>query len=154
MSFSEPQPFHANYDPGEVQDMKNLMASAMLPSQAPIDVRNPWDLGMDIDYLRMLKRSFETDWCWDALSKKMAMFPNFVVHYEDGQHSLSLHYIYAKSTREDAIPLLLLHGWPGEYRNRNTRFDKSLTLVCSGTFLDFHKVIEPLTNPNDSKTPA
>lgn len=46
---------------------------------------------------------------------------------------VNLHFVHQRSLRPDAIPLLILHGWPG-------------------TFFEFDQVIEPLINPPDGKT--
>jgi len=57
------------------------------------------------------------------------------VHIVDGEDELDLHFVHAKSPRKDAVPLLMMHGWPG-------------------TVFDFHKVMEPLLNPPRSEDPA
>ncbi|KAF8315330.1 alpha/beta-hydrolase, partial [Clavulina sp. PMI_390] len=46
-----------------------------------------------------------------------------------------IHFVHERSSRSDAVPLLILHGWPG-------------------LFFDFHKIIKALTNPEDSTQPA
>lgn len=91
------------------------MKSAILPAQAPVDIKDPWELGIDLQYLKSLKSSFEDDWSWNELSDKIHAYPNFLVHFEDEKDALDLHFVHARSSRADAIPLLLLHGWPGEY---------------------------------------
>ena len=48
---------------------------------------------------------------------------------------MNLHFVHKKSTRADAIPLLLCHGWPG-------------------TFCEFFSLVEPLTNPPNPDDPA
>ena len=46
---------------------------------------------------------------------------------------INLHFVHQKSSRPDAVPLVIVHGWPG-------------------TFYEFDRVIEPLINPPEGKT--
>ncbi|KAL5521066.1 hypothetical protein ACEPAG_8988 [Sanghuangporus baumii] len=135
MAFGIPEQIQVKYENEAVQNMLSLLRASPFPGKSPIDASAPWKLGMDIEYLKALKQMFLTEWSWSSLEKKIAQYDNFVVHYESGGDALDLHFIHAKSPRSDAIPLMLLHGWPG-------------------TFFDFHKVIEPLTDPKDPETPA
>jgi pimeloyl-ACP methyl ester carboxylesterase len=53
-------------------------------------------------------------------------------HFKVEIESVDLHYVYQRSSRSDAIPLLIVHGWPG-------------------SFYEFDQVIEPLTNPPEDQ---
>ncbi|KAH8111358.1 alpha/beta-hydrolase [Phellopilus nigrolimitatus] len=123
MAFGIPKSVEVKYEPAVVQNMLTLLKAAPFPDKAPIDTTTP------------LKTHLETEWDYIALEKKIARFDNYLVHYEHGGDSLDLHYVHVKSPRSDAIPIILLHGWPG-------------------TFFDFHKVVEPLVNPPNSNLPA
>lgn len=77
-------------------------------------------------------------------------FDHFTAPVEDA----TIHFVHQRSPRPDAIPLLILHGWPGLFR---------LPLPCghyndlhsaSGLFYDFHKIIKVLANPDDPAQPA
>ncbi|KAI0684222.1 alpha/beta-hydrolase [Cytidiella melzeri] len=135
MSFANLRQISVHYDENTVQNMLSMLKHAPIPSQAPIDAKAPWSLGMDYDYLLFLKQKFETEWKWERVEAEINSFNNFMVDYTTGEDSLQLHFVHQKSKRADAIPLLIIHGWPG-------------------TFLDFRKVIEPLTNPPSSDLPA
>ncbi|KAL5521015.1 hypothetical protein ACEPAG_8937 [Sanghuangporus baumii] len=135
MAFGIPEQIQVKYENEAVQSMLSLLRASPFPEKSPIDPSAPWKLGMDVEYLKKLKHMFLTEWSWSSLEKKIAQYDNFVVHYEHGGDVLDLHFVHAKSPRSDAIPLILLHGWPG-------------------TFFDFHKVIESLTDPKDPETPA
>ncbi|KAL5505055.1 hypothetical protein ACEPAH_7718 [Sanghuangporus vaninii] len=135
MAFGIPERIQVKYKNEAVQNMLSLLQDSPFPDKSPIDANAPWKLGMDVEYLKKLKYMFLTEWSWSSLEKKIAQYDNFVVHYEHGGDALDLHFVHAKSPRSDAVPLMLLHGWPG-------------------TFFDFHKVVEPLTDPKDPETPA
>ncbi|KAI0811155.1 alpha/beta-hydrolase [Irpex lacteus] len=136
MSFSNLRKVPIHYEDSAVQSMISLIKTAPFPARAPIDPASPWTLGIDYDYLKDLKHRFENEWKWSDLEKSVNKFDHFLVDYASTQgDQLQLHFVHQRSERADAIPLLLLHGWPG-------------------TFYDFHKVIEPLVNPKDPKLPA
>ncbi|EJD04933.1 alpha/beta-hydrolase [Fomitiporia mediterranea MF3/22] len=135
MAFGDPKQIHIKYDDAVVKDMLYLLQTTPFPDKAPIDANTPWELGIEYEYLKKLKHMFQTEWSWKALEEKIAKFDHYLVHYEHEGDALDLHYVHVKSPRSDAIPLILLHGWPG-------------------TFFDFHKVIDLLANPPSSDLPA
>ena len=113
MSFGVPQYIQVTFSPAEIENMLNLSKAAPFPDKSPIDCSTPWKLGVDHQYLKNLKTKFETEWSWETLEKKIAKYDNYLIHYENGADVLDLHYVHVKSSRSDAIPLMLLHGWPG-----------------------------------------
>ncbi|KAI0761436.1 alpha/beta-hydrolase [Irpex lacteus] len=136
MSFSNLRNISIHYEDDTVQSMISLIKTAPFPSQAPIDPASPWSLGIDYNYLLDLKHKFVNEWEWTRLEKEVNRFSHFLVDYATPEgDELQFHFLHQRSERADAIPLLLLHGWPG-------------------TFYDFHKVIEPLVNPGNPDLPA
>lgn len=115
MSFSNLRNVTIHYDETLVQNMLSMLKSAPLPSEAPIDPKSPWSLGIEYDYLLALKKKFETEWRWDTLENSINKFENFLVDYAHGEDKLQLHFLHKKSERADAIPLIILHGWPGKH---------------------------------------
>ena len=113
MSFGTTRRIDIKYDAAEVQKMLSLIQAAPFPDRAPVDADTPWKLGIEYDYLKKLKEMFLTQWRWDVLEKKIAKYENFIVRYESDGDTLDLHYVHVRSPRADAIPLILLHGWPG-----------------------------------------
>ncbi|KAI0341410.1 alpha/beta-hydrolase [Trametopsis cervina] len=135
MSFTNLREVAIKYDDDAVQNMLFLLKHSPLPSQAPVQSASPWSLGIDHDYLVSLRERFQKEWKWDRVEKEINQTPNFLVDYAAGDDTLELHFLHKRSNRADAIPLILLHGWPG-------------------TFFDFRKVIESLTNPPTPDIPA
>lgn len=116
MSFNNLRKVPIHFDDAAVQSMISLIKTAPLPSQAPIDPASPWSLGIDYDYLKDLQNKFENEWKWSNLEKAVNKFDHFLVDYASPQgDQLQLHFVHQRSERADAIPLLLLHGWPSEY---------------------------------------
>ena len=85
---------------------------------------NDWAYGVSAAYLRELCAYWQTDFDWRAQESKVNSFDQFV-SVSDGQ---PIHYIHARSPEPNAMPLLLVHGWPG-------------------SIFEFLTVIDPLRNP-------
>ena len=136
------------------------------PSSSPFAPRSPkeWELSVEYDYLLKLRDKWLHEWSWDSLSERLTKMDHFLVDYADPidenetgdgneRYELTLHFVHQRSTREDAIPLLILHGWPGTSSTRRSYSSIHHSLVV-GTFFDFHKIIDPLVNPSDPSLPA
>ena len=114
MPFLTPKQIEIKYEDAVVQNMLDLLRAAPFPDNVALDTE-PWKLGIDYSYLKALREQFITTWSWENLEKKINEFENFTIHFEDGGDVIDLHYVHVKSPRADAIPLILLHGWPGMY---------------------------------------
>ena len=71
-----------------------------------------------------LARYWATDYDWRACEAKLNALPNFITEID----GLDIHFIHIRSQHEDALPLIVTHGWPG-------------------SIIEQLKIIEPLTNP-------
>jgi hypothetical protein len=109
-------------------DLRRRLAETRWPDQLP---DTTWEYGADIKKVRELADYWQNGYDWRAQEARINRFDQFTTEI-DGQQ---IHFIHERSPRPDAIPLLLLHGWPG-------------------SILEFLALIEPLTNPKDSHTPA
>lgn len=121
-------PFKAHIPDEVLVDLRHRLAQAKWPDQLP---GTTWEHGADIDTMRRLAEYWEKTYDWRAQEAKINRFEQFETEI-DGQR---IHFIHQRSPRVDAIPLLLLHGWPG-------------------SIVEFLTLIEPLTNPKDSDAPA
>jgi epoxide hydrolase len=83
-----------------------------------------WSLGVSRVYLQELCEYWRSSFDWRAQEAILNSFDQYRMHV-DGQ---SIHFINARSSRSDALPLLLVHGWPG-------------------SIFEFVDVIGPLTEP-------
>ena len=71
-----------------------------------------------------LARYWGTDYDWRKCEAKLNALPNFITEID----GLDIHFIHVRSQHEDALPLIVTHGWPG-------------------SIIEQLKIIEPLTNP-------
>jgi hypothetical protein len=115
------QKFTIQIPDSEIDYLNQRLANARW-SDSTID--NNWSKGVPVEYLKKVTDYWLNKFDWKKQEAILNQFPQFISEI-DGQN---IHYLHIKSTKSNATPLMLIHGWPG-------------------SFADFIKVIEPLTNP-------
>ncbi|KAF8144266.1 Alpha/Beta hydrolase protein [Mycena galopus ATCC 62051] len=105
----------------EVARMNALVTNTRLPA-TPLYPNVGFDKGIELDYLRELQSEWVGSFDWKLQEAELNQFNHYTAEIE-GQ---TVHFIHEISTEPDAIPLILLHGWPG-------------------SFQEFTPVIKPLT---------
>ncbi|MTD17465.1 alpha/beta fold hydrolase [Nakamurella sp. YIM 132087] len=118
---SELQEFRIDIDPAAVADLRRRLVATRWPEPLP---GRPWDRGVPVAYLKELAGHWADRFDVRAAMDEINAHPQFLATI-DGQR---IHFLHVRSSRPDATPLLLLHGWPGSVAE----------------FLD---VIGPLTDP-------
>lgn len=114
-SSPKPTKIEVSFSDDTVRRMLELLRLSVLPDKPPIPTSQEWKLGIALSYLANLKTTFENEWSWGKLAAQLNRYDNYSVPVGEGNDAFNLHFIHAKSARSDAIPLLLLHGWPGEF---------------------------------------
>ena len=105
----------------ELADLRRRLAATRWPEAECVE---DWSQGIPLAYTRELARYWAQDYDWRAREAALNRFPQFTTTFDD----LDIHFIHHRSPHEDALPLLITHGWPG-------------------SIVEFHKVIHPLTDP-------
>jgi pimeloyl-ACP methyl ester carboxylesterase len=100
------EPFEIHVDDAVLDDLRGRLAATRFPDQIE---RTGWEYGVPVEYVRELVEYWRDGYDWRAQEARLNQLDNFRTTI-DGQ---SIHFIHARSPREDAFPLLLLHGWPG-----------------------------------------
>ncbi|KAJ7347073.1 Alpha/Beta hydrolase protein [Mycena albidolilacea] len=118
------QPFRIDLG-GEIPRLKSLLNNTRLPAKALYSDAGP-QKGIELDVLRDLKTEWSTTFDWEAQQAELNQLAQFTAVIE-GQ---TVHFVHEKSTDPDAIPLILLHGWPG-------------------SFHEFLPIVKPLTQVNE-----
>ena len=77
-----------------------------IPDSAPGEA---WAYGTDVSYLRGLLEYWRDGFDWRREEAALNAFPQFRVAVD----GIDLHYLHVEGKGEKAMPLLLLHGWPG-----------------------------------------
>ena len=68
-----------------------------------------WQMGIDVPYIEELVEYWRTEFDWRAFEEKLNRFPHHLTTIDNQR----IHFIHVRSERPDALPLLMLHGWPG-----------------------------------------
>lgn len=117
------EPFELHVDSAQLKDLRARILAARWPDEETVD---DWSQGIPLSYVRALAQHWAHGYDWRRCETKLNSVGQFRTWIDD----VEIHFLHAKSPYEDALPLVLTHGWPGSVRE----------------FLD---VIGPLTNPAD-----
>jgi epoxide hydrolase len=122
------RPFKVHVPDSVLIDLRHRLAETKWPDQIP---GTTWEYGADIKKVRELAEYWQNSYDWRRQEARINRFDQFTTEI-DGQQ---IYFIHQRSPRPDAIPLMLIHGWPG-------------------SILEFLALIEPLTHPKDKSSPA
>ena len=115
------RPFEIAVPDAVLADLRDRLARTRLPDDLP---GTEWDYGTNRAYLEELLAYWRDDFDWRAQEAMLNGFDQFKTTID----GLDVHFIHQRSPHEDALPLVITHGWPG-------------------SFMEFHKIIGPLTDP-------
>lgn len=100
------KPFRLQVPDSALADLRERLARTRLPDEAPGPA---WKTGASLSYMRELLEYWRSRFDWRAQEARINAFPQFTAPVD----GVAVHYIHQRSTRPDAMPLLLVHGWPG-----------------------------------------
>jgi pimeloyl-ACP methyl ester carboxylesterase len=101
-------PFSIAVPESALTDLRDRLALARWPDQLP---GTTWEYGADTAYLKELARYWQSEFDWRAREAQV----NALDHYRATIEDLTIHFVRARNADPDAIPLLLLHGWPSSF---------------------------------------
>ncbi|MGA6165312.1 epoxide hydrolase family protein [Amycolatopsis magusensis] len=117
------RPFRIEIPQTALDQLADRLEHAILPNELP---GTGSDYGMAVERVRELLRHWREEFDWRALETRLNAYPQFVTEI-DGE---DIHFLHVRSSREDATPLILSHGWPG-------------------TILEYLDIIDLLTEPEN-----
>jgi len=114
-------PFAISVDDAVLDDLRDRLARTRWPEA---EVVEDWSQGIPLAYVQEVCAYWADEYDWRATEARLNAFPQFKTEID----GLGIHFVHVRSRHEDAMPLLMTHGWPG-------------------SIVEFHKVIGPLTDP-------
>ncbi|MDE0509190.1 MAG: epoxide hydrolase [Gammaproteobacteria bacterium] len=99
-------PFQVGVPQAELDDLRNRLANTRLPDQIP---GTSWEYGTERGYLEELLTYWMNEFDWRAQEARINAFDQFTTEIDD----VNMHFIHQRSANPDAIPLMIVHGWPG-----------------------------------------
>ena len=117
------KPYKIAIPDAQLQDLGRRLEYTRWPERETVE---GWDQGMPLEYARELAAYWASDYDWRRFETRLNGWPQFTTRIDD----IDIHFIHVRSSREDALPLIISHGWPG-------------------SIVEFHKVIDALVDPAD-----
>ena len=114
-------PFTIDIPDEQINDLHTRIRNTRWPESECVD---DWSQGIPLAYTKELATYWLNEYNWRTCENKLNGFDQYITSLQ----GLDIHFIHQRSPHEDAFPLLITHGWPG-------------------SIVEFHKIIEPLTNP-------
>jgi microsomal epoxide hydrolase len=99
-------PFRVEVPQADVDDLRARLTGARWPTDLP---DAGWDYGVPVAYLRELADHWLHRYDWRAWEARLNAHPQFTTTI-DGQ---TVHFLHVRSADDDALPVVLTHGWPG-----------------------------------------
>ena len=115
------RPFHVNVPEAELTELRRRVAAVRLPERETV---TDFSQGVPLATTQKLARYWATEYDWRKVEARLNAVPNFITEID----GLDIHFIHVRSKHENALPVLISHGWPG-------------------SIVEQLKLIEPLTNP-------
>lgn len=148
------KPFTISFPDSDLRNLKDLLHLTPLPLQGyenslPNGERQ---LGLRLDWLKEAKNSWENDFDWRETELHLNSFPQYTVPVDDKLGRFEIHFAALFSKKQDAIPIIMLHGWPGNF----TEFLGILSLLKkehTPETLPYHIITPSLPGYTFSKMP-
>ena len=117
----EIRPFSVNIPEAEVVELQRRVAATHWPTP---ELVNDASQGVQLATLRALADYWLNDYDWRKTEAKLNTLPQFITEID----GVDIHFIHVRSKHENALPIIITHGWPG-------------------SIIEQLKIIDPLTNP-------
>ncbi|MBY4640514.1 epoxide hydrolase [Gluconacetobacter entanii] len=114
-------PFRVHVPQAVIDDLRRRLMVTRWPDKETAD---SWEQGVPLARAREIVNKWRTTYDWRLFEKKINAFPQFRTLID----GIGIHFIHVKSKHENALPIILTHGWPG-------------------SIVEFLGCIDPLVNP-------
>ena len=108
-------PFKIHVPDHEIADLKHRLEQVRFPNEP--DGNDHWEYGTNLSYMERLIAYWRDDFDWRKQETWMNSFPQFkasLTDEDDQDHEI--HFVYEKGSGDNAIPLIMTHGWPSTFR--------------------------------------
>jgi hypothetical protein len=100
------RPFRVEVPEEQLADLRRRLAATRLPTSELVDDRSQ---GVQLATIQALARFWATEHDWRACEARLNALPQFTTEID----GVDIHFIHVRSPHEDALPLIMTHGWPG-----------------------------------------
>src|SRR5438477_9201877 len=103
---TEIRPFQFDIKEEGLEDLRRRIEATRLPSKELVEDRSQ---GVQLATIQELARYWETDYDWRKAEAKLNALPQFTTEID----GVDIHFIHVTSSHDNALPLIMTHGWPG-----------------------------------------
>jgi pimeloyl-ACP methyl ester carboxylesterase len=115
------RPFQVNFPEAELTELRSRINATKWPERETVADASQ---GVQLATIQALAQYWGTDYDWRKVEARLNALPNFITEID----GLDIHFIHVRSKHENALPLIVTHGWPG-------------------SVVEQLKIVDPLTNP-------
>jgi pimeloyl-ACP methyl ester carboxylesterase len=115
------RPFRVNVPQAELTELRRRISATKWPERETVADASQ---GVQLSTIQALARYWATEYDWRKIEAKLNAVPNFITEID----GLDIHFIHVRSNHENALPLIVTHGWPS-------------------SIIHQLKIVDPLTNP-------
>jgi len=115
------RPFRVNVPEAELTELRRRTNATKWPERETVADASQ---GVQLATIQALAQYWGTDYDWRKVEARLNALPNFITEID----GLDIHFIHVRSKHENALPLIVTHGWPG-------------------SVVEQLKIVDPLTNP-------
>jgi pimeloyl-ACP methyl ester carboxylesterase len=105
-STEEVRPFQVDIPEPALDEMRRRIAATQWPERETVADTSQ---GVPLETMQRLARYWGSDYDWRECEAKLKAFPQFITQID----GLDIHFIHVRSEHEDALPIVVNHGWPG-----------------------------------------
>jgi pimeloyl-ACP methyl ester carboxylesterase len=105
-SATEIRPFQVDIPEAALEDLRRRVEATRLPSRELVKDRSQ---GVQLETIQQLAAYWATDYDWRKAEAKLNALPHCITEID----GVEIHFIHVRSQHEDALPLIMTHGWPG-----------------------------------------
>ena len=114
-------PFEVRFPQSDLDDLKRRILATKWPEKETVTDASQ---GVQLATIQALASYWATEYDWRKIEAKINALPQFITRID----GLDIHFIHVRSKHENALPMIVTHGWPG-------------------SIIEQMKLVDPLTNP-------
>jgi pimeloyl-ACP methyl ester carboxylesterase len=115
------RPFRVDVPEDDLVDLRQRITATRWPEKETVD---DFSQGVPLATMQKLARYWTTEYDWRKVEARLNALPNFITEID----GLDIHFIHVRSKHENALPVIVTHGWPG-------------------SIIEQLKIVDPLVNP-------
>jgi pimeloyl-ACP methyl ester carboxylesterase len=115
------RPFRVDVPEEDLDDLRQRLAATRWPEKETVE---DFSQGVPLATMQKLARYWTTEYDWRKVEARLNALPHFITEID----GLDIHFIHVRSKHENALPVIVTHGWPG-------------------SIIEQLKIVDPLVNP-------